>query len=465
MISSRDGLSALEIAQAVRSGKLSALDATEVALSRIAKHDSVLNSFTDITAERARAKARAVDAAVAAGKNPGPLAGVPFAVKNLLDVKGLPTRAGSKINRDLAPAARDATAIERLEAAGAVLVGALNMGEYAYDFTGENIHDGPSRNPHDTTRMTGGSSGGSGSAVGGGLVPLALGSDTNGSIRVPSSFCGIFGLKATYGRLSRARSFPFVSSFDHVGPLARSVADLALAYDAMQGADPDDPVCTTRPREPVSQLLEKDAGDLRIAIAGGYFRKNVFPEASEAVARVANALGVTQEVEIPEAARARAAAYVISTSEGAALHLDRLRKRPNDYDPAVRDRLIAGAMVPAPLVVRAQKFRRWYREQVLELFKSVDVILAPATPCIAPKLGQATFVLDGVELPVRANVGIHTQPISFIGLPVIAVPVPQEPMPIGVQIIAPPWREDLAFRLASALERIGAVSAPWPRGI
>jgi 1-carboxybiuret hydrolase len=465
MTSSRDGLSAVQIAQAVKSGKLSALGATEAALSRIAKYDSVLNSFTDITAERARAKARAVDVAVAAGKDPGPLAGVPFAVKNLFDVKGLPTRAGSKINRDLAPAPRDATAIERLEAAGAVLIGALNMGEYAYDFTGENIHDGPSRNPHDATRMTGGSSGGSGSAVGGGLVPLALGSDTNGSIRVPSSFCGIFGLKATYGRLSRARSFPFVASFDHVGPLARSVADLALAYDAMQGADPDDPVCTTRPREPVSPLLEKDAGDLRIAIAGGYFQKNVFPEASEAVARVANALGVTRTIEFPEAVRARAAAYVISTSEGAALHLDRLRKRPNDYDPAVRDRLIAGAMVPAPLVVRAQKFRRWYREQVLELFKSVDVVLAPATPCIAPKLGQTTFVLDGVELPVRANVGIHTQPISFIGLPVIAVPVPLEPMPIGVQIIAPPWREDMAFRLASALERIGAVSAPPPRGI
>jgi AtzE family amidohydrolase len=465
MTFNRDRLSASDIAQAVKSGKLSALSATEAALSRIAKHDSVLNSFTDVTAERARAKARAVDEAVAAGKDPGPLAGVPFAVKNLFDVKGLPTRAGSKINRELESALRDATAIERLEAAGAVLVGALNMGEYAYDFTGENIHDGPSRNPHDTTRMTGGSSGGSGSAVGGGLVPLALGSDTNGSIRVPSSFCGIFGLKATYGRLSRARSFPFVASFDHVGPLARSVADLALAYDAMQGPDPDDPVCTARPSEPVSQLLDNGIGGLRIAIAGGYFQNNVFPEATEAVARVANALGVTQEVEIPQAARARAAAYVISTSEGAALHLDRLRKRPNDYDPAVRDRLIAGAMVPAPLVVRAQKFRRWYREQVLELFKSVDVILAPATPCIAPKIGQTTFVLDGVELPVRANVGIHTQPISFIGLPVIAVPVPLEPMPIGVQIIAPPWREDLAFRLASALERIGAVSAPPPRGI
>ena len=202
---------------------MSALSVTEAALARIAKHDAVLNSFTDVTADRARAKARAIDAAVAAGQKLGPLAGVPFAVKNLFDVQGLPTRAGSKINRDLKPSPRDATLIERMEAAGAVLVGALNMGEYAYDFTGENVHDGPSRNPHDVTRMTGGSSGGSGGAVGGGLVPLALGSDTNGSIRVPSSFCGIFGLKPTYGRLSRARSFPFVASFDHLGPFARNV--------------------------------------------------------------------------------------------------------------------------------------------------------------------------------------------------------------------------------------------------
>jgi aspartyl-tRNA(Asn)/glutamyl-tRNA(Gln) amidotransferase subunit A len=147
------------------------------------------------------------------------------------------------------------------------------------------------------------------------------------------------------------------------------------------------------------------------------------------------------------------------------LHLDRLRQRPNDFDPAVRDRLLAGAMIPAALVDRAQKFRRWYRARVLELFASVDVIIAPATPCVAPKLGQATFVLDGVELPVRANIGIHTQPISFIGLPVVAVPVPLEPMPIGVQIIAAPWREDIALRVAHALERSGVVSAPRPGGL
>ena len=458
-------LSAAEIAQAVAARKLSALEATEAALARIAKHDSVLNAFTDVTAERARGKAKAVDAAIAAGQSVGPLAGVPFAVKNLFDIKGLSTRAGSKINRDLPPAARDATLIERMEAAGAVLVGALNMGEYAYDFTGENVHDGPSRNPHDPTRMSGGSSGGSGSAVGGGLVPIALGSDTNGSIRVPSSFCGTFGLKPTYGRLSRARSFPFVASFDHLGPLARSARDLALAYDAMQGADADDAACTGRPVEPVAPQLTRGIGDLRIAIAGGYFQQNVFPEAVEAVGRIAKALNATRTVELPEAARARSAAYVITTTEGASLHLDRLRKRPNDFDPAVRDRLIAGAMIPAPYVDKAQKFRRWYHQKVLELFGTVDVILAPATPCVAPKLGQVNFTLDGVELPVRANIGIHTQPISFIGLPVVAVPVPLEPMPIGVQIIAAPWREDVALRVAYALEQMGAAAAPPPRGI
>jgi 1-carboxybiuret hydrolase len=457
--------SAAEIASAVAGRKLSALQAVDAALARIKQHDSILNSFTDVTAERARTRARAVDAAIAAGKTVGPLAGVPFAVKNLFDVAGLATRAGSKINRQLPPAQRDATLIERLEAAGAVLVGALNMGEYAYDFTGENVHDGPSRNPHDPTRMSGGSSGGSGSAVGGALVPIALGSDTNGSIRVPSSFCGIFGLKPTYGRLSRARSFPFVYSLDHVGPFARNVKDLVLAYDAMQGPDADDAACSTRAPEPTTELLAQEISGLRIALAGGHFQKNLFPEAIEAVARVAKALGTTRTIEIPEASRARAAAYVITTTEGASLHLDRLRKRPNDYDPAVRDRLIAGALVPAALVDRAQKFRRWYRAQLLEIFKSVDVLISPATPCIAPKLGQVNFVLDGVELPVRANIGIHTQPISFIGLPVVAVPVPLEPMPIGVQIIAASWREDVALRVAHALEKMGVVAAPPPRGL
>ena len=454
--------SALDIARAVRDGATTAGAVVEAALARIAARNPVLNAFTDLTAERARARAAAIDARRAEGEPLGPLAGVPFAVKNLFDVAGLPTRAGAKINRDRPPAARDSPLIERLEAAGAVLVGALNMGEYAYDFTGENVHDGPSRNPHDPARMTGGSSGGSGCAVAGRLVPLALGSDTNGSIRVPASLCGVLGLKPTYGRLTRARTFPFVASLDHVGPFARSVADLAASYDAMQGPDADDPVCAARPAEPTAPTLASGLDGLRIATAGGYFHHGLSPEGHAALATVAAALGVTRAVEWPEAARARAAAYVITCTEGAALHIDRLRSRAKDFDPAVRDRLIAGAMVPASMVVQAQKFRRWYQARIRELFREVDAVLLPATPCTAPRIGQDTFTLDGVELPVRANLGLYTQPISFIGLPVVAVPVQVTPLPIGVQIVAPPWREDVALRIAYALEERGAVAARKP---
>jgi AtzE family amidohydrolase len=453
---------AAEIAQAVGGGAVTALAVTEATLARIGRLDPLLGAFTDVTAERARAQARAIDAARAAGKLPGTLAGVPFAVKNLFDVEGLATRAGSKINRERAPAERDSPLIARLEAAGAVLVGALNMGEYAYDFTGENVHDGASRNPHDTSRMTGGSSGGSAGAVAGRLVPLALGSDTNGSIRVPSSLCGLFGLKPTYGRLSRARSFPFVASFDHLGPFGRSVRDLALSYDAMQGPDPEDAACADRPAEPTLDALDRGVEGLRIAVAGGYFAAGLTPEAQTAVSRVAQALGARRTVELPEAQRARAAAYVITAAEGASLHLDRLRRRAKDFDPAVRDRLIAGAMVPATYVNQAQKFRRWYRERVLALFEEVDAILAPATPCTAPLIGQESFRLDGVEMPVRPNLGVYTQPISFIGLPVVAVPIPLAPLPIGVQVIAAPWREDVALRIAYALERAGVAAAPRP---
>ena len=201
-------MTASEIARAVSIRNISAHDVTTAALARIAAKDNKLNSFTDVTPERALAAAKKIDETIASGGTPGPLAGVPFAVKNLFDVKGLPTRAGSKINRDLAPSQRDATLIERLEAAGRDSGRCAEHGRICLRLHGrERSRRVPSRNPHDLTRMTGGSSGGSGGAVGGALVPLALGSDTNGSIRVPSSFCGIFGLKPTYGRLSRARSF------------------------------------------------------------------------------------------------------------------------------------------------------------------------------------------------------------------------------------------------------------------
>jgi 1-carboxybiuret hydrolase len=453
--------SATEIAAAVVSGAQTARATIDAVLERIATRDRALNAFTDVTDDRARHRAFIIDAERSAGRKLGPLAGVPFAVKNLFDVASLPTRAGSAINRERQAASHDAVLITRLERAGAVLVGALNMGEYAYDFTGENQHDGPSRNPHDVTRMTGGSSGGSAAAVAGGLVPLALASDTNGSIRVPSSLCGLFGLKPTFGRLPRTGTFPFVSSLDHLGPIARTVADLACAYDVMQGYDAEDPFCVQRLEDPVSGILDSGIAGLRIVEAGGYFQANLLPEARQAVRRVCDALGVDQAIELPEAARARAAAYVITTAEGAALHLGRLRQRPADFDTDVRDRLIAGAMVPAPMLIQAQKFRRWYQQAMGRVFDEVDAIIAPATPCRAPALGQKTMMLDGVEVPVRANLGLFTQPISFIGLPVVSVPI-SGPMPIGVQIIAPAWREDIALRIARHLEATGTAVAQRP---
>lgn len=454
--------SASAIASEVASGKKSAAAVVEETLARIAELNPKVNAFTAITPERALAKARQVDAAREGGQKLGPLAGVPFAVKDLFDVKGIATLAGSKINQDLPPATRDAVLVERLEAAGAVLVGALNMGEYAYDFTGENIHYGPSRNPHDLSRMSGGSSGGSGAAAGAGLVPIALGSDTNGSIRVPSSFCGVFGLKPTYGRLPRTRTFPFVASLDHLGPFARNVRDLALAYDVMQGPDEEDPVCAARGVEPVLQALDGGIGRLRIVKAGGYFRKGASTEVLAAFDMVAEALDATMEIELPEVQRARGAAFLITASEGAALHLDRLRTRASDFDPAVRDRLLAGAMIPGSLIAKAQKFRRWYQAEMRKIFESVDAIIAPATPCTAPLIGETVLELDGSKVPLRANIGIYTQPISFIGLPVVAVPVPLKPLPAGVQIIAPAWREDIAFSIAADLERRGVVAAMAP---
>jgi 1-carboxybiuret hydrolase len=449
---------ALTIAAAVRRGAVSAVAVAEAALARIAERDAALNSFTAITADRALVDARAVDDAVRRGADPGPLAGAPFAVKNLFDVAGLVTVAGSTIDRKLPPATADATIVRRLSAAGAVLVGALNMDEYAYGFTTENTHYGPAHNPHDPARIAGGSSGGSGASVAGGLVPLSLGSDTNGSIRVPASLCGCFGLKPTYGRLGRGGARLFAASFDHVGPLARSVGDLAAAYDAMQGPDPRDPACADRPVEPALPQVERGADGLRIAVAGGYFAGG--GEAAAAVATVARALDVSRTIEIPEAARARAAAFVITASEGANLHFADLKARAGEFDPMTRDRFLAGALLPANWVVQAQRFRRWYREQMLALFADTDILLLPATPCSAPLIGQETIEIDGALVPARPFLGVYTQPLSFVGLPIVAAPLRAAGgLPIAVQIVAAPWCESAALRVARTLEQGGVTNA------
>ena len=446
-------MTAAEIAATVRTGKTSAVAVTRETLARIAAEDARYNAFTRVTAARALAEAEAVDRAIAAGDDPGPLAGVPFAVKDLFDVRDEVTRAGSKINRARAPATLDATTVSRMNAAGAVLVGMLNMDEYAYGFTTENAHYGSTRNPRATDRIAGGSSGGCGAAVGAGLVPIALGSDTNGSIRVPSALCGVYGLKPTFGRISRGGTFPFVYSLDHIGPFAASAGDLALAYDAMQGADARDPMCAARPPELTAGSLGQGTAGLRIGLLGGYFHDNANADAWQAVKEAAHALGVTRTIELPEVERARAAAFVITASEGGQLHLPNLQTRRADFDPLTRDRLSAGALVPAGWYLQAQRMRRWFGDAVRAIFEEFDVLLAPATPTAATRIGQDTMTIRGREVALRPNMGILTQPISFIGLPVAVAPVGEsEGLPLGIQIIAPAWREDLCLRVASALE-------------
>ena len=461
------GQDAVAMAQAVRTGQISASALTDACLQHITTHNPRLNAFTAVLAERARQRARQIDADPLLRQ--GPLAGVPFAVKNLFDIAGLPTLAGSRIERDSPPAHDDALLARRLEAAGAVLVGALNMDEYAYGFTTENSHEGPCRNPHDTARIAGGSSGGSGAAVAGGQVPLSLGSDTNGSIRVPASLCGVFGLKPTFGRLPRTGSYPFVSSLDHLGPFARSVRDLALSYDLMQGPEDDhqsrDPGCAQRPVQACSPLLTQGVGGLRVGILGGWFEEQASAPARQAVQQVAQALGAATRHELPLVEAGRAAAFLITNAEAASGHLNDLRLRAQDFEPLSRDRFLAGALIPAAWVARAQRVRLRYAQAVAAVFQQVDLLLAPATPCAATPIGADTLLIGERRLPLRPSMGLLTQPISCIGLPVCSVPVwgcdPELPhLPIGVQLIAAPWREDLTLRAAAALEALGVTRAP-----
>jgi 1-carboxybiuret hydrolase len=446
-------LDATDLAAAVRSGRLRARQTIEASIEAIRARDPELNCFTHVLETEALRKADAIDARIAEGRDPGPLTGVPFAAKNLFDIAGITTLAGSKILAARPPAVRDAAVVARLRAAGAILVGATNMDEFAYGFVTENAHYGTTRNPRDTLRVAGGSSGGSAAAVAAGMVPLALGSDTNGSIRVPAAFCGVHGLKATYGRISRAGAFLFAASFDHVGPFARSTRDLALAFDVLHGPCARDPVCSPRPHEPVLPLLEKGLGGLRVAVLGGYFARGAEPEVFAAVEKAARALGATETVELPEVELARAAAFLITAVESGNLHLDRLRTRAADFDPAVVDRLIAGALIPASWYIHAQRFRRVFQEKVGRIFQQADILIAPATPCAAIQAGQQTISFDGREIPARPNLGVFTQPISFIGLPVVSAPVAESgALPLGVQIIGAPYREADVLRVARWLE-------------
>jgi 1-carboxybiuret hydrolase len=470
--------SALNIAADVREGRRSASHVIEETIARIIERDGAINSFVEHTFDRAWREAKDLDQRRSAGQALPSLAGVPYAVKNLFDVEGIVTLAGGKVNASNARAAHDAALVARMRDAGAILVGTLNMDEHAYGFTTENTHFGATRNPHDPTRVAGGSSGGSAAAIAAGLVPVTLGSDTNGSIRVPASLCGTFGLKPTFGRLSRSGSFPFVASLDHVGPFAANATDLAAVYDALQGAAPSDAASARRAADAVSARIGTGRclpPPSRIAVLGGYFRDWATEPAREAVRRAASALHASAVVELAGAERARASAFIITAAEAGALHASRLRSRYDEFEPWSRDRLVAGSLVPAAWVVQAQRIRREVYLEAMRLFETYDLLIAPATPVQATPIGNEWITVNDRELPSRPSIGLLTQPISCIGLPVCVAPLwpqsnpqgaprdrPNAPvtdtlahLPIGVQLIAAPWREDICLAAARALEDAG----------
>jgi len=435
--------SILAIAQAVRRGHRSAVSVAEEAIARIRERDGAIGAVTRLLDDRALTEARAVDAIVAAGGDPGPLAGVPYGVKDLFDVTGLPTTAGAAMLRDAPPARADAEAILRLRAAGAVLVATLNMDEFAYGFATVNAAFGTTRNPHDTDRLAGGSSGGSAAAVAGGMLPLTLGSDTNGSIRVPAALCGLYGFKPAHGSLPMQGVYPFVESFDDIGPFATSIADLKLAWEVLGGVS--------------------SATGTRIARLGGWFEPNMAPDLAAAIDAVDAHLGGPERVEFPEVDRARSAAFLMTAAEGGARHLPELRRRPLEFDPATRDRLIAGAMLPAAHYLAAQSFRETFRAAVFALFERHDVLVAPCVGEVAPRIEDPFITVDGARVPARAHLGRLTQPLSFIGLPVVAVPLLRPGrLPLGLQLVGVPGREGALFALAARLEADGLIGFSPP---
>ena len=462
---------AQSIARLVTRGEVSVRTIIDEYLRRIEKYNPQINAYTTVLNERAQKTADAADERLASGAKPRLLEGVPIAVKNLYDIKGVTTLAGSKINADNVPAKHDALLVQRLEAAGAILIGSLAMGEYAYDFTGENSHYGNCANPWSLNRMSGGSSSGSGSACAAGIAPISLGSDTNGSIRVPASFCGVFGIKPTYGRLPRTGTYPFCDSLDHLGPIARSVNDLALSLDVMQGYASSDHSCEDKPSLSLLCELHKGVSNLNIKKAIGYFDNDSFPQAQKAVAKICEALELnTQEqantIDLEGTLEARSAAYIITNIEGGTLHKTRLQTRAENFDPDTRDRFIAGTMLPAQWYIRAQQVRRWYSHLCMMAFKHTDIIVAPSTPFTAPFMGEKILTINNIEHALRPNLGYFTQAISAIGLPSVVVPTIDDDtgLPIGVQIIAAPWREDLCLRVAKHLESAG-FNSKTPSGI
>ncbi len=476
---------ALEVAAAVRSGERSAVEVVDDHLRRVEAAEADLHAFNRVTAEEARAAAVAVDATVAAGEDPGPLAGVPVALKDNLCTRGIPTTCSSRILEGWVPP-YDATVVHRLAAAGAVVVGKTNLDEFAMGSSTENSAFGPTRNPHDPTRVPGGSSGGSAAAVAAGFAAVALGSDTGGSIRQPAALCGVVGVKPTYGLVSRLGLVAFGSSLDQIGPFSRSVADAALVLEVVGGHDPGDSTSLAQPFPVVTAHLSDGVDGLRVGIITEMMGEGIAPDVAartrEAAAALEAAGARIEEVSVPATTYGLSAYYLVAPAEASSnlARYDGVRyglrveapttgemmeaTRTAGFGDEVKRRIMLGTYALSAgyydaFYGKALKVRSLIRADFDAVYERVDVLLAPTSPTTAFPLGDKT----ADPLAMYLN-DVCTIPSNLAGHPAISVPfgVGDDGLPVGVQVLAPALGEVAMFATAAVLE---AAAPPTPSAV
>jgi aspartyl-tRNA(Asn)/glutamyl-tRNA(Gln) amidotransferase subunit A len=443
------------LARAFGKGELSPVEVVRVLLERIGEDET--NAFVTVTGEGALGEAERAEREMAAGRRRGPLHGVPVALKDLIYTRGVRTTMGSAFFEDHVPD-RDAAVVEKLEGAGAVIVGKTNTHEFAYGTTGDRSRFGPTRNPRDLARITGGSSGGSGAAVAADLTYGSLGSDTGGSIRIPAALCGVVGMKPTFGRVSKRGVFPLAWTLDHVGPLTRTVEDNALMMNVLVGHDPRDPYSADRPTEDFARDLERGVRGGVIGLPQGFYFEHVDEEVGARVAQAAEVfrdLGANvREVEVPHLHETLEAQRLVLAAEAYAVHQERFLAEPEKFDEEVRERVEAGARPRAYEYANAQRAKLRSLHAFSRAFEAVDVLLTPTVPIPATLVGQRAANVGGTDVPVRAELNRLTGPTNLNGLPSLSVPCghTRTGLPVGMQLIGPAFGEATLYRYGYAYE-------------
>ncbi len=451
-------MSLTAVARAIAEKRLSSHEATKSCLDRIARSQPHLNAFMAIEAEAALVAADAADAALAKGGNRGPLHGVPLAHKDMYYDEGRVVTCGSKIRRDFV-ATTTSTALQRLRDAGSVRLGSLQMAEFAYGPTGHNSHYGPVHNPWAYDRITGGSSSGSGSAVAARLTFAALGSDTGGSIRLPAHFCGVTGLKTTYGRISRAGAMPLSQSLDTVGPLAQSAEDCALLLGLMAGPDPWDPTAVSGPLPDYAAAAREPLRGVRIGVPTAFYVDDLDPEVAdildETVAVLKREGALIFQVELPDQRQLAAACQLVLAVEAAAFHKRWLIERPQDYGPQVLMRLQNGLAIPGVSYLEAMRWRGPALAAHLAAISDVDAVIAPVAPVAAPTIAESDVGNSPDAEAVIQRLTRFTRPINYLGLPSLAIPsgFTKSGLPVAMQLIGRSFDEAMLLRIGAAFQR------------